>query len=433
MTNRTSTAPSPDAHDARGAELARWTAVAETVTGLFGHNFLIGLVTALRDVIAVDLALVTIGIGTPPRRARSVYALENGAPAGTIEYDLEGTPCQFVYRGQVVTIPCDLSRRFPKEAGFESYIGVPLLGHDGTVLGHLAVLSSQRLVDEEIATRLMRVFAVRAEAEYRREIADKERDRLIADLSRLSKRLAERYKRIHNANAFKTRILGMVAHDLRNHLATIVSASELVTSLLGSNPPRLDQARERCARIISGAERMEALIKRTLQQAREDSVAIDVKKTAVDLATVAGLAIDVNRPAAQRKGIALHLTAEPVRVLGDEDLLLEATDNLINNAIKYSDAGTAVHVQVVGDAESGVIRVADQGQGLSEDDLRLAFQEYRTLSARPTGGEAAVGLGLANVKAIAEAHGGRAVAESPGKGLGTTFSIVLLHLDSAAS
>jgi signal transduction histidine kinase len=72
-----------------------------------------------------------------------------------------------------------------------------------------------------------------------------------------------------------------------------------------------------------------------------------------------------------------------------------------------------------------VIRVADEGAGLSEDDLSRLFGRFQRLSARPTGGESSTGLGLSIVKRIVELHGGRVEAQSPGPGRGATFTIKL--------
>ncbi len=72
-----------------------------------------------------------------------------------------------------------------------------------------------------------------------------------------------------------------------------------------------------------------------------------------------------------------------------------------------------------------LIRVADEGPGLSEDDISRLFGRFQRLSARPTGGESSTGLGLSIVKRIVELHGGRVGAQSPGPGRGTTFTISL--------
>jgi signal transduction histidine kinase len=103
----------------------------------------------------------------------------------------------------------------------------------------------------------------------------------------------------------------------------------------------------------------------------------------------------------------------------------EAIDNLVSNAIKYSQMGGRITIEV--DAESGnsVIRVTDKGAGLSPEDLGRLFGRFQRLSAKPTAGESSTGLGLSIVKRIIDMHGGDVTAGSAGPGRGSTFTITL--------
>ncbi len=138
-------------------------------------------------------------------------------------------------------------------------------------------------------------------------------------------------------------------------------------------------------------------------------------------------AIALNHAAAVKKQLRIAERFEPGRaVMADEDRLIEAIDNLLSNAVKYSAPGGTITVATRTDSAGlALVSIADEGQGLSPEDLARAFQPFQPLSAKPTGGEASTGLGLAIVKAIAEAHGGSVAAESPGKGQGSTFTIRL--------
>jgi signal transduction histidine kinase len=107
----------------------------------------------------------------------------------------------------------------------------------------------------------------------------------------------------------------------------------------------------------------------------------------------------------------------------------EAIDNLISNAIKYSPIGGKIAV-IVGQAlENTTIRVADEGAGLSPEDLGRLFGRFQRLSAKPTAGESSTGLGLSIVKRIIDMHGGQVTAESAGPGRGSTFTITLPAAD----
>ena len=114
-------------------------------------------------------------------------------------------------------------------------------------------------------------------------------------------------------------------------------------------------------------------------------------------------------------------------IVADADRLIEAIDNLVSNAVKYSQAGGEERVGALVESGAGLaqISVIDSGQGMSERDIAQAFQRFQQLSAKPTAGESSTGLGLAIVRAIAEAHGGSVEAASAGKGQGATFILRL--------
>jgi signal transduction histidine kinase len=103
----------------------------------------------------------------------------------------------------------------------------------------------------------------------------------------------------------------------------------------------------------------------------------------------------------------------------------EAIDNLISNAIKYSPIGGKIAVLVNREQNKTVIRIADEGAGLSPEDLGRLFGRFQRLSAKPTAGESSTGLGLSIVKRIIDMHGGEVTAQSGGPGQGSTFTVTL--------
>jgi signal transduction histidine kinase len=109
----------------------------------------------------------------------------------------------------------------------------------------------------------------------------------------------------------------------------------------------------------------------------------------------------------------------------DTDRIREAIDNLVSNAIKYSPIGGRISVVVSHQDNSIVIRVTDEGAGLSPEDLGRLFGRFQRLSAKPTAGESSTGLGLSIVKRIVDMHGGEITADSDGPGTGSTFTITL--------
>lgn len=109
----------------------------------------------------------------------------------------------------------------------------------------------------------------------------------------------------------------------------------------------------------------------------------------------------------------------------DKDLLDRILSNLISNAIKYSPPNTQIKIFTEVLAERLAIKIKDEGLGMTEDDLGNVFQEYKKLSARPTGHESSTGLGLSITKKLIQELGGEIVARSEGKNKGTEFEFTL--------
>ncbi|MGV6847541.1 MAG: GAF domain-containing sensor histidine kinase [Marinibacterium sp.] len=401
-------------------------ALARVLAIEVGDAFLQSLADVLRAYMDADMVFIGIGDGDPVRRVRAIYAVEGGHPVDTIAYDLTGAPCEMVYqRGEPFLIPCDLARKFPKEAGLDSYLGVPLRGESG-VFGHLAVFSRKPIGNEDRALGLLSVLALHVEAELRRRQLTSEREQLVIDLSRQADRLKTRQRMVREQNAHKTRLLGIIAHDLRNPLAGILAQAELADTLLVRTPPTVDRARAACAKVVNSAERMSSLIDATLQRVREEHGDLALERAQIDLAALLRVVVEGLRPLADQKSIDLQVAGRvsaPGNV--DEDLIMHAIENLMSNAIKYTYAGGRVTVAVEAADDGWQIFVADTGQGLTEADKRHVFGWFQTLSAKPTGGEAATGLGLFNVREIVEAHGGTLNVDSAGRDQGATFTIHL--------
>ncbi|MBC8044879.1 MAG: sensor histidine kinase [Rhizobacter sp.] len=252
---------------------------------------------------------------------------------------------------------------------------------------------------------------------------------------------AERQKEIaQKANLFKTELLSIAAHDLKNPLQSVLGFAEL----LREKYPGLETEPESAAwfgsLISQASRRMLRLINDLLTTAATETYQLSLTKTAVDLSKLAESVVDHNRHQAGRKSQRLVFTASAgCTVMVDEERIKECIDNLISNAIKYSPRGAAIHVEVgllhdapalqsdTGNGLASLVRVAvrDEGQGMSEEDLKKVFGKFQRLSARPSGGESSTGLGLSIVKQLIELHGGMVFAASEGSGKGSTFAIEL--------
>lgn len=401
-------------------------AIAEGIGGEVGHAFLERLVLALRNCMDVDLVLLTTGDDAGSGSVHATYALDRGDRADDIVYELDGTPCALVYAGEPLVVPCGLETAFPRETGYQGYVGVPIRRADGGICGALSVFSTAPIAEPDAATAILQIFAYRVEAERQHEALARRREALIAKLSLRNARLKALSRRLRKANEFKTRLTGLIAHDLRSPLAAIVSQTELIEAHAARHAELSGKIRKGCAKVIEIAERMNTMIGATLARVREDSVEIEPVIAPCDLASIAHLAVDANAGESERKSIAISVdAASPVLARADEDLILEAVDNLVSNAVKYTHPGGRITLAAGRRHDVAFLRVSDTGQGMTEFDLERVFGRFETLSAKPTGGEAALGLGLSNVRDIVEAHGGRVTAASPGRGRGATFEIVL--------
>jgi signal transduction histidine kinase len=168
------------------------------------------------------------------------------------------------------------------------------------------------------------------------------------------------------------------------------------------------------------------MVDHLISDAMADAFDITIRREPVDIAGLVNEVADANQPLAWNKQQTITVSAPPDHVtMCDADRMREAIDNLVSNAIKYSPIGGKIAVAVSHENNGTVIRIADEGAGLSPEDIGRLFGRFQRLSAKPTGGESSTGLGLSIVKRIVDMHGGEVTAESDGPGRGSTFTIIL--------
>jgi signal transduction histidine kinase len=168
------------------------------------------------------------------------------------------------------------------------------------------------------------------------------------------------------------------------------------------------------------------MVDHLISDAMADAFDITIRREPVDVAALVAEVADSNLPSAINKQQAITVSAPPNMItMCDTDRIREAIDNLFSNAIKYSPIGGKITVVVTHEGGDTVIRISDQGAGLSPEDLGRLFGRFQRLSAKPTAGESSTGLGLSIVKRIIDMHGGHVAAESAGPGQGSTFTVTL--------
>ncbi|HKG66111.1 MAG TPA: HAMP domain-containing sensor histidine kinase [Solirubrobacteraceae bacterium] len=241
--------------------------------------------------------------------------------------------------------------------------------------------------------------------------------RLGIALNRMLDRLEEAFtRRQESENRLRT-FIADASHELRTPLASIRGYAELFR--MGAVP---DAERERALRRIEDeAARMGVLVEDLLTLARLDEIA-DAPHTELDLAVLAGDAVDDARATAPDRAITFE--AQPTPVLGDGHQLRQVLANLLRNALVHTPAGTPIDVSVIpaGDVVSLVVR--DHGPGLPTEDADEIFERFWRAEGGRKQGKGGAGLGLAIVVGIVDAHRGR-VSAANADGGGAAFVVEL--------
>jgi signal transduction histidine kinase len=227
-------------------------------------------------------------------------------------------------------------------------------------------------------------------------------------------------------NEKKNEYLGIVAHDLRNPLTTIVGYTDLLIEDFRKGKINADGGIEDLSKIAGVSRHMNRFITELLDISSIESGKVRMELRSCDLKKIVGECEYLHRRSAQNKNIELIVDyGIPLPHINvDTSKISSVMDNLLSNAIKYSYPGGKVRVHFEELSNEVVTHVQDTGQGLSEEDLKKVFTSFNRLSSKPTGGEPSTGLGLAIVKKIVELHHGRVWVESI-QGKGSTFSFSL--------
>ena len=246
--------------------------------------------------------------------------------------------------------------------------------------------------------------------------AEAERERLLAS-EQQARQEAE------TANHVKDEFLATLSHELRSPLNAIQGWADL---LLGGGLD--EQAAARAFEIIArNARAQNQLIADLLDVSRIITGKLRFETGVIDLIQVIEAAAETVRPAAEAKGVELRLRLDPTAgpVSGDDTRLQQVVWNLLSNAIKSTPRGGRVETRLERDGAQAAIIVRDTGEGISADLLPHIFDRFRQADGATTRQHGGLGLGLAIVRHLVEAHGGRVSASSEGAGQGATFTVTL--------
>jgi PAS domain S-box-containing protein len=221
----------------------------------------------------------------------------------------------------------------------------------------------------------------------------------------------------------KDEFLAMLAHELRNPLAPISAAAQLI-KLPGADAKRIAHAGEIIARQV---KHMAALVDDLLDVSRVTRGLVQIEQTSLNLKSVVSGAIEQIQPfiQARRHELLLRITPQGTVVWGDRTRLIQAVSNILNNAVKYTPPNGRIEIALEVVEGQALIRITDNGVGIASELLPSVFDLFIQAERTPDRAQGGLGLGLALVKSIADLHGGTVRAESEGAGMGSNFTITL--------
>jgi signal transduction histidine kinase len=245
--------------------------------------------------------------------------------------------------------------------------------------------------------------------------------RVTRQLEAHNRRLAGQNERLRELDRLKDEFVSTVSHELRTPLTSIRGYLELLLADTG-----LDEEQRRFLAVADrNSERLLGLVNDLLLVAEIDAgkLALDLRR--VDLREIVAECVESSQPAAAAKGIELSLrTSQLPELEGDPARLAQVLDNLLSNALKFTQPGGRVEVRLGTVDGTAVVEVEDTGLGLPEPDREQLFQRFFRSSEAARNAIPGTGLGLAIAKAIVERHGGRIELESA-PGVGTTVRVEL--------
>jgi signal transduction histidine kinase/ActR/RegA family two-component response regulator len=228
------------------------------------------------------------------------------------------------------------------------------------------------------------------------------------------------------ANRQKDQFLAMLAHELRNPLAPIMTAAQLLK--VGSLEPR--SVANASEIIVRQATHMTDLVNDLLDVSRVTRGLVTLEKEELDLNVIVSAAVEQVRPLidARRHSLTLQLSGRSAHVIGDRTRLVQVISNILNNAAKYTAPGGRITLAVTVDEERVHVAVRDNGVGIAPDILPYIFDLFTQAERTPDRSQGGLGIGLALVKSLATLHGGTVSAKSEGLGQGSEFCICLPRL-----
>lgn len=246
----------------------------------------------------------------------------------------------------------------------------------------------------------------------------------VTDSTRIQEALRERATALEQADRVKTDFVANVSYELRTPLTSIGGFAEM---LAGGYAGKLaPAASDYVSAILEAVDRLSKLIDDVLALTQGGVSGFALERERVDLSGLCRMAVDTVQPRVAEKDQKLEVDIAPSTgfAFGDVRRLRESIEHVLNNAIAYTDRKGRIRLEASGDDEHAVIRIIDNGIGISKQDLPRVFERFDRINEAGVRGEAALGLGLPLTRQFLEAHGGEVALESK-KGKGTTVTLTI--------
>lgn len=242
---------------------------------------------------------------------------------------------------------------------------------------------------------------------------------------RAAVRARERQYQVFEADRRKDEFLAMLGHELRNPLAPIGAAAQLL-KLASEDVGKVKMASQIIARQV---KHMTSLIDDLLDVARVTRGLITLDREAIDIRQILSEAVEQVEPILQSKGHALdmQLPASTLNVEGDHKRLVQVFANVLQNAVKYTPNGGRIEVVLSVRDHDLSVRIADNGIGMTPEMVTHVFDLFAQAERSADRSQGGLGLGLSIVDSLIRSHGGSVEASSEGLGLGSVFTIRLPH------
>ena len=383
---------------------------------------------ALDKLMHDEFAVVLLDVSMPDMDGFETAELIHAHPR------FEKTPIIFVTGIHV----SELDRLRGYKAGAVDYVAIPVVPE--ILRSKVAVLVELYCKRHELR-QLNRILAnankqlaeanVTLQAEKTRELESlnatlqRANDELERTNRSLQKEVAERARAegaLQEADRNKDEFLAMLAHELRNPLAPICNALQLMR--MKPSESQLQWAQEVIHRQLASLTR---LVDDLLDVSRITRGKITLAREPLDVATLINRAVETIEPLLQEREhkLTLQIPPDPLRVDGDSTRLTQALGNVLGNAAKYTERGGRIDLRCTRQGTDVEIRIRDNGIGIPADLLPRIFDLFTQLDRRSDHALSGLGIGLALVRRLVEMHGGSIIAFSDGAGAGSEFVIRL--------